>query len=859
MAMLASSLPAFAQQREAELTLTAHGLTRVGLYYLLDDDVKLPEWLRTERAAQAKAEASMKACADIQKDIDAAERTMEDLDVKRLDLEEKLQKAGKNAVGYNIIVHQIHLVDHQEEEGTKFIAQRQKDLAGIGNASDDYVDTVLKTSDAFEALAARYNALAANDDVKNALDAVNQSGKTRWRLGPSTQFTQELPAIRKLRETVTTAAIKLDFSGGVPEADVTLNGMLGLKMVVDSGAASVNLTWDTARQLGLNPGPNDPIVQTIIADGKVAPCHAMTLKSVRVGQFTVENVPCLVDSKSVKGSNLLGGTFLRNFSYRMNLASGELRLSQIIGTPATRPAVVIALPPDAATALLSGSEPDDEPAGRATVPDEIALKQARGMVHELLKEEFADATPQGRNALARKLLSLGLATSDDPTGRYDLLREARDAAIVVGDLDTALHAAGELGRLYQLDPLELKGDVIVQLAPRLPELRDPALLAAHGLLVVEAMARRGMFVGAAPLISVVRQTAAASRNSSFSAAVRARLAATELKLAEFDRAKEAFDKLKIDPNDADANLAAGRFHCLVRDDFPKGLPLLAKGSNGPLRSAATLDLAQPADAAGRLSAGNAWWELAAGQPAEAADRCRRRAGYWYQLAQPELDGLERKLVDTRLAAIGAASAEAPARVGSVPPLSGVDEDLTRKLNDLNEWDVRHGAWHTEGERIRGEGDTEIQFKSPLPADCVLSMRLNVVSGMRPRIHLLGTGIMFGNEGYQKTLFPYGVNVTDGNKVPYKNGQEVALVFHFSGKQFTVDIDGQQAFAGARKMSDAIHLKLQGGDWWSRGTTEFWDLRLQDQAVAPLSPSAPPTAKQTPTPSGHSIFDSPNGN
>jgi hypothetical protein len=75
----------------------------------------------------------------------------------------------------------------------------------------------------------------------------------------------------------------------------------------------------------------------------------MMIKSVRVGQFTVENVECAVLPESlVAAENLLGGSFLQNFVYKLDPVAGELHMSQVggkinpldpkaAGTPAKKP------------------------------------------------------------------------------------------------------------------------------------------------------------------------------------------------------------------------------------------------------------------------------------------------------------------------------------------------------------------------------------------------------------------------------------------------------------------------------------------------------------------------------------------
>ncbi len=64
------------------------------------------------------------------------------------------------------------------------------------------------------------------------------------------------------------------------------------KMMVDSGASTISLPGEDAARLDLVPGPNDPTVDMILADGRTVKGHRMMLKSVRVGRFTVDDVDC---------------------------------------------------------------------------------------------------------------------------------------------------------------------------------------------------------------------------------------------------------------------------------------------------------------------------------------------------------------------------------------------------------------------------------------------------------------------------------------------------------------------------------------------------------------------------------------
>ena len=100
----------------------------------------------------------------------------------------------------------------------------------------------------------------------------------------------------------------------------------------------------------------------------------MVIKSVRVGQFTVENVDCAVlPGDLVAADNLLGGSFLKNFIYKIDPQAGELHLSQIGGkTP---------------------------PGGTASTPDK---KPAAGSDSKPTGSNPLDKKPTGGNPLDKK-------------------------------------------------------------------------------------------------------------------------------------------------------------------------------------------------------------------------------------------------------------------------------------------------------------------------------------------------------------------------------------------------------------------------------------------------------------------------
>ena len=188
---------------------------------------------------------------------------------------------------------------------------------------------VLELSSRLESAAKKYEALAADDRVTAALSTINGGVTRKARLGPSARFTDELARWRKEAAGLDSGVIKLRMKGGVPHVDVTLNETHTESMVVDSGAGIVTITSDVAKDLGIVPGPDDPTAKSSIADGQEVDAKIVHLQSVRLAQFSVNDVECAVLPPSAREAEcLLGGTFLHHFAYRMDLAAGALYLSQ---------------------------------------------------------------------------------------------------------------------------------------------------------------------------------------------------------------------------------------------------------------------------------------------------------------------------------------------------------------------------------------------------------------------------------------------------------------------------------------------------------------------------------------------------
>jgi hypothetical protein len=165
-----------------------------------------------------------------------------------------------------------------------------------------------------------------------------------------------------------------------------------------------------------------------------------------------------------------------------------------------------------------------------------------------------------------------------------------------------------------------------------------------------------------------------------------------------------------------------------------------------------------------------------------------------------------------------------------PPIAPTQPDFTeinQQINSLRHWTVWKGSWEALHPGLRGKGESDAEFDPDLSDGVRITFTMNVVEGMRPRIFLEGPGIYFGNEGFTSQLFIFGPAIRDlqGNPVPYKNGQTMQISITIGRGLARITVD-QNVITCRCKRSDRIRLRLEGGDNWSHGTTEFGNINVQ---------------------------------
>jgi hypothetical protein len=279
---------------------------------------------------------------------------------------------------------------------------------------------------------------------------------------------------------------------------------------------------------------------------------------------------------------------------------------------------------------------------------------------ELVKEIFAPYPPvkqADRAALAGKMVDLALEPNNDVSGQYVLFRDSRDMAAGAGEVTTALKAADEMSKKFDVQPsgAEMKLALLEKMRPMVRSASD-ATTAANACMQAGSEASTGgkpdVIAHAAALAD---SYAHGSGDPDLIAAVKNHFAQMHDVEKTVQTAKTATEALKVNPNDPQNNLAMGKYLCFVQNDWDHGLPLLAKGADPALKSLAETDLARPSDPEKLLELANGWWDAAEKvAPAEQA-HVHARAGILYAAALPGLSGLYKDLAAHRIALANAST------------------------------------------------------------------------------------------------------------------------------------------------------------------------------------------------------------
>ncbi|MHC4399635.1 MAG: hypothetical protein ACYTG0_08145 [Planctomycetota bacterium] len=311
----------------------------------------------------------------------------------------------------------------------------------------------------------------------------------------------------------------------------------------------------------------------------------------------------------------------------------------------------------AASAVVLGAQ---KKARKLPVPNAAAQKKALDLIHEVYGKDYQSAKTLAEKAeLAKKLLAQATTAKDDPVGCYVLLQLARDTSTQAGNIEIALQAVDQMAGTFDVDVLKMKAECL-QAASKAPGASSRSGdLARRALSLVSEAVAEDDYEMAESLGELARAAARRTRDYGLVKQIVARMK----EVGESEKAHAeylaALNRLEERPTDPEANLIAGRYLCLIKDDWEKGIPMLALSSDTALKALALEELAGATTPDAQVAVGDGWFDLAERQEEEANKALLKRAETWYRQAAPKLTRLLRMKIDKRLEAIEKTISEPP--------------------------------------------------------------------------------------------------------------------------------------------------------------------------------------------------------
>ena len=283
------------------------------------------------------------------------------------------------------------------------------------------------------------------------------------------------------------------------------------------------------------------------------------------------------------------------------------------------------------------------------VPDKAAQDKAMKLVLDIFGDDLEGATTNEKRAkLANVLFQQGKEVKDDSATRYICYREARDLAAKANETNLALAIVDEIQRVYDVDALLLKADVLgLAVAAATEKETGLALVEVIRPLLAEAV-ELDHYKAAYQLGDAAVAAAKKAKSPSLVLELQKRVEAIKSIEKNFSELHVYQERLKKNPDDGEANLELGKYFGFQKKRWERALKHFANSSDEGLKQLARQDLGEPKDVKDQLALADGWWALAGMHKDAGKLAIQMRAGFWYDRALPTLSGLNRTKAQKRL-------------------------------------------------------------------------------------------------------------------------------------------------------------------------------------------------------------------
>jgi clan AA aspartic protease (TIGR02281 family) len=321
-------------------TITDKGLKKTGPVFVLGDETEIENKMKDAiKVKSSKVMPAQKALKQAEQAVEAVKKQVEQ-GKKYIDKLDTELAAATTITKHNQLVGEyrkaekaMEALEEQVEKAEK--TEKEKRTAAM-QAAEEYSEQLLKIRKLYDKVERQYKSFGTDKEIKEALEALNKADpKAKLKLGPSPTMVATGTKLKNLEGTVFSESVPIkQTEGDLWTATVVFedddNKTTALEMEIDTGASSVVLSHQMAKDIGIEPGPDAPIVRGQLANGQIVQGKQVIAPRIRVGKFEVRDVECLVFGPEYpNASALLGQSFLSKFVYKIDAVNSKLVMTQL--------------------------------------------------------------------------------------------------------------------------------------------------------------------------------------------------------------------------------------------------------------------------------------------------------------------------------------------------------------------------------------------------------------------------------------------------------------------------------------------------------------------------------------------------
>jgi aspartyl protease family protein len=323
-------------EEKAEAILKAKGLIYRSGEVRLPEESDLSAGLKEATKLRSEMLKSGRMLTAVEAQADKARQVISNLVALNVQLNAQLINVRQGDVTTNNkIIGAIQANEGQitlYRQGAEKLREQVRLTRGKANeAREAYIEKVLAMRELADSILVKYSKLAADAEVQGAIAKLSEGDDTPIKLAATREYLGAERKLQTMEESVLSESIPLRSGGGGSYyVSVMINGKYTHEMVVDSGSSMLAVPHEMAKQCGIEVTSEDQKIILVLADGSEIEAHEVTLASVRVGKFTIDNVRCAVfGPDATEAEPLLGMTFLNHFKFEINASKNTLTMVRV--------------------------------------------------------------------------------------------------------------------------------------------------------------------------------------------------------------------------------------------------------------------------------------------------------------------------------------------------------------------------------------------------------------------------------------------------------------------------------------------------------------------------------------------------